>query len=239
MIRSLILSYYQINLSFASLLVSLVVTVLFIFSLQDKTNSQPKPRSVSSWVILAFRGVIAVNSLDINRYFISTDVTFFKDSSFFSSAARPPVPNVSSIPLVLPSPDFPSPPIEVATQPLQVYTRRPRPPLELLVEASSIPQSSLGPVLQPSDDLPIAIQKGTHILFIILSAFIGYLHPTLPLFLPCLLSLPLNALVRLSLFRAENGQWLRKWMLFTPMAHGSLSLFLLASIPLVVVGFIQ
>ena len=34
--------------------------VLFIFSLLDKTNSLPKPRSVSSWVILAFRGVIVV-----------------------------------------------------------------------------------------------------------------------------------------------------------------------------------
>ena len=45
---------------FASLLVSLVVSVLFIFSLLGKTNSQPKPRSLSSWVILAFRGVIAV-----------------------------------------------------------------------------------------------------------------------------------------------------------------------------------
>ena len=60
MIRSLILSYYLINLSFASLLVSLVVSVLFIFSLQGKINSQPKPQSVSSWVILAFRGVIAI-----------------------------------------------------------------------------------------------------------------------------------------------------------------------------------
>ena len=48
MIRSLILSYYLINLSFISLLVSFVVSVLFIFSLLGKTNSQPKPRSVSS-----------------------------------------------------------------------------------------------------------------------------------------------------------------------------------------------
>ena len=60
MIRSLILSYYLINLSFASLLVSLVVFVLFIFSLLSKKNSLPKSCSVSSWVILAFRGVIVV-----------------------------------------------------------------------------------------------------------------------------------------------------------------------------------
>ena len=60
MIRSLIMSYYLINLSFVSLFVSLVVSILFIFSLLGKTNSQPKPQSVSYWVILAFRGVIVV-----------------------------------------------------------------------------------------------------------------------------------------------------------------------------------
>ena len=96
-----------------------------------------------------------------NRYFISADVTFFKDSSFFSSAVRPSVPNVLSIPLVLPSPDFPSPPTEVVTRPLQVYTRRPRPPLGPRVDSSLMPQSSPAPVPQPSDDLPIAIRKGT------------------------------------------------------------------------------
>ena len=48
----------------------------------------------------------------------------------------------------------------------------------------------------------------THILFIIFLAFIVYLYPTLPLFPPCLLSLPLKALVRLSLIWAGN-----KWEL--------------------------
>ena len=47
------------------------------------------------------------------------------------------------------------------TRPLQVYTRCSRPPPGPLVEASSMPQSSLAPVSQPYDDLPIAIQKGT------------------------------------------------------------------------------
>ena len=60
MIRSPILSYYLINLSFASLLMPFVVSILFIFSLQGKTNSQSKPQSVSPWVILDFRGVIIV-----------------------------------------------------------------------------------------------------------------------------------------------------------------------------------
>ena len=78
-------------------------------------------------------------SSGIDRYFISVDVTFFEDSSFFSTAARPPVLDVLSIPLVLPSQDFPSPPTDVVTQPLQVYTRRPRPPPRPLVEASSMP----------------------------------------------------------------------------------------------------
>ena len=100
-------------------------------------------------------------SPDINRYFISVDVTFFEDSSFFSSTARPPVPDVLSIPFVLQSPDFPSPPTDAVTRPLQVYTRRPRPPLRPLIEASSIPQSSLAPVPQPSNDLPIAMRKST------------------------------------------------------------------------------
>ena len=98
---------------------------------------------------------------DTNRYFISTDVTFFKDSSFFSSAVRPSVPNVLSIPLALPSLDFPSPPTEVVTRLLQVYTRLPRPPPGPRVDSSLMPQSSSAPVPQPSDDLPIAIRKGT------------------------------------------------------------------------------
>ena len=76
-------------------------------------------------------------STNSNRYFIFVDVTFFEDSSF-SSATRPPISNVLSIPLVLPSPDFPSPPTDVVTRPLQVYTHRPRPPPGLLVEASSM-----------------------------------------------------------------------------------------------------
>ena len=95
-------------------------------------------------------------SPDINCYFISVDVTFFEDSSSFSSAARPSVSNVLS------SLDFPPPPTDVVTRPLQVYTRRPCPPTGPLVESSSMPQSFPAPVPQPSDDLPIAIRKGTY-----------------------------------------------------------------------------
>ena len=74
-------------------------------------------------------------SPDTNRNFISADVTFFEDSSF-SSAVRPSAPYVLSIPLVLSSLDFPSPPINVVTRPLQVYTRRPCPPTRPHVDSS-------------------------------------------------------------------------------------------------------
>ena len=74
-------------------------------------------------------------SSDINHCFISVDVTFFEDSSF-SSAVRHSALDVLSIPLVLPSPDFPSPPPNVVTRPLQVYTRRPRPPSRPRVNSS-------------------------------------------------------------------------------------------------------
>ena len=79
-------------------------------------------------------------SPDTNRYFISTDVTFFEDSPFFSCAVRPSVPDVLSIPLILPSPDFPSPPTDVMTRPLQVYTRHPRLPTGPRVDSSLMPQ---------------------------------------------------------------------------------------------------
>ena len=101
-------------------------------------------------------------SPDTNLYFIFADVTFFEDSSFFSSTARPSVPDVLSVPLVLPSPDFPFPPIDVVTRPLQVYIRRPRPPTGPHVDSFLMLQSSLASIPQPSDDPPIAIRKGTH-----------------------------------------------------------------------------
>ena len=207
MIISFILSYYLLNLSFTSLLMSLVVFVLFIFSLPGKTNSLPKPRSVFLGYSRLQRGYRCY-SPDTNRYFISADVTFFEDSSFFSSATHPSVLDVLSIPLVLPSPDFPSPLTDVMTRPLQVYTCRPRPPIGPRVDSSLMSQSSHAPVLQPSDNLSIAIPALllTHILFIIFLVFIVYLYPTLPLFPPIFYLYPLKALVRISLIRAGNSQ---------------------------------
>ena len=52
------------------------------------------------------------DSTDTNRYFISANVTFFEGSSFFSSEEHPHVSDISHVPLVLPSPDFPSPPTD-------------------------------------------------------------------------------------------------------------------------------
>ena len=122
---------------------------------QDRL-SLPKPRSVFLGYSRLQRGYRCY-SPDTNRYFISVDVTFFEDSSF-SSTVRPSAPNVLSIPLVLPSPDLPSPPPDVVTRPLQVYTRRPRPPTGPRVDSSLMPQSSPAPVPQQFDDLPIAIR---------------------------------------------------------------------------------
>ena len=85
-------------------------------------------------------------STDTNRYFISADVTFFGGSSFFSSEEHSHVSDVLHVPLVLLPPDFPSPPTDVVTRPLQVYTRRSCPLTRPLADSSSIPLSSSAPV---------------------------------------------------------------------------------------------
>ena len=71
--------FSQINPSSAFPLVSLVVSVMFIFLLLDKTSSQPKPQSLSSSVIPAFNEDIATTllihintlSLPISHFFIT------------------------------------------------------------------------------------------------------------------------------------------------------------------------
>ena len=54
-------------------------------------------------------------STDTNWYFISVDVTFFEGSSFLSSEEHPHVSDVLHVPLVLPPPNFPSPPTNDVT----------------------------------------------------------------------------------------------------------------------------
>ena len=96
-----------------------------------------------------------------NRYFIFANVTFFEDSSFFSTVERPHVSDVLHVPFVLPSQDFPSPPTAVVTRPLRVHTCCPHSPTRPLADSSSMPPSSPAPVPRSLDDLSIAIRKGT------------------------------------------------------------------------------
>ena len=100
-------------------------------------------------------------SIYTNWYIISVDVTFFEGSSFFSSEEHPHVSDILHVPLVLPLPNFPSPPTDAVIRPLQIYTRPHHLPTRPLADSSSMPPSSPAPVPQPPDDLPIAIWKGT------------------------------------------------------------------------------
>ncbi|RVW98461.1 Retrovirus-related Pol polyprotein from transposon TNT 1-94 [Vitis vinifera] len=99
-------------------------------------------------------------SLETHRYFISTDVTFFEDSPFFSTTSESlPVSEVLPIPIV-------SPPDAMPPRPLQVYHRRPRvvaplPFAEAPADSLHIPLASPAPALPSPNDLPIVVRKGT------------------------------------------------------------------------------
>ena len=211
MIRSLIPSYYLINLFYASLLVSLVVSILFRFSLLGKTNSQPKPQSVSPWVILTFKEVIVV----ILSILIATL------SLLMSPSLRiPPSSPLQRILLFRMSYLFPlSYHLPISLLHLQMSC------LDhfrfILVVLVLLQGLLLNHLLYRSHLLlrfynrrmiyllpfgKVSTLLLTHILFIIFSPFIIYLYPTLLLFPPCLMSLPLKALVRLSLIQAGNKQ---------------------------------
>ena len=99
-------------------------------------------------------------SLQTHRYFLSTDVTFFEDSPFFSSSESLPVTEVLLLPII-------SPPIfdDVSSRPLQIYHRRHRaivhlPSVEALTDSLPIPSASPTPALPLADNLPIALWKG-------------------------------------------------------------------------------
>ncbi|RVW47659.1 Retrovirus-related Pol polyprotein from transposon TNT 1-94 [Vitis vinifera] len=99
-------------------------------------------------------------SLETHRYFISADVTFFEDSPFFSTTSESlPVSEVLPILIV-------SPPDAMPPRPLQVYHRRPRvvaplPFPKAPADSLPIPSASPAPALPSSNDLPIAVRKGT------------------------------------------------------------------------------
>ena len=98
-------------------------------------------------------------SLETHRYFISTDVTFFEDSPFFSTTSESlPVSEVLPLPII-------SPPDAVPSRPLQVYHRRhrvvvPASLVEVPTDSLLIPSASPAPALPPTADIPIAIRKG-------------------------------------------------------------------------------
>ena len=95
-----------------------------------------------------------------HRYFLFADVTFFKDSPFFSSSESLPITNVLPLPII-------SPPIfeDVPSRPLQVYHLRhcsvvPLPSAEAPADSLPIPSTSPTPALPLDDNLPITLQKG-------------------------------------------------------------------------------
>nr|CAN62254.1 hypothetical protein VITISV_023170 [Vitis vinifera] len=97
-------------------------------------------------------------SSETHRYFLSPNVTFFEDSSFFSTSESLPVSEVLPLPII-------SPPDAVPSRPLQVYHRRHRvavPPslAEILADSLPIPSASPTPTLPIFADLPIALRKG-------------------------------------------------------------------------------
>ena len=98
-------------------------------------------------------------SPDTHRYFLSADVTFFENSSFFSSSESLPISKVLTLP-------YTSPPSDALSRPLQVYHRRHRavaPPLsstEVPDDSPLVQSISPTPTLSSIDHLPLALRKG-------------------------------------------------------------------------------
>ena len=95
-----------------------------------------------------------------HRYFLSADVTLFKDSPFFSSSESLLVTKVLPLPII-PLPIFD----DVPSRPLQVYHRChrsivPLPSAKALADSLPIPSASPTPTLPHADNLPIALRKG-------------------------------------------------------------------------------
>ena len=100
-------------------------------------------------------------SPNAHRYFVSTDVTFFENSSMFP-ITHPPSSNVISLPLIYHVPDISPVPPTTPPRPLQVYTRRPHADIGPSANSSPMEPFSTTSVLPPPADLPIAIRKGSH-----------------------------------------------------------------------------
>ena len=102
MIKSLIPFFFQTNLSSVFPLMSLVVFVLSKFLLIDKTSFQPKPRIVSSSVILGFNKVIAATLL-IHIDTLSLPMSFFLRTLLCSLSTTVPVLMSYFYPFFIPS----------------------------------------------------------------------------------------------------------------------------------------
>ncbi|RVW70938.1 putative mitochondrial protein [Vitis vinifera] len=101
----------------------------------SETNFLTKPQNASSWDILDFKRVYRCYSSETHRYFLSTDVTFFEDSPFFSTSESLPVSEVLPLPIISLLDAVPS-------RPLQVYHHRHRvavPPSLAEVPVDSLP----------------------------------------------------------------------------------------------------
>jgi len=151
----------------------------------------------------------------LNRYLVSPDVTFFEDMSFSpssSSSCQGENDNLFIYEITSPiSSSTPSSSVSLPSRPpiTQVYSRQPP---QQLSGTCSTPMTSSTINLGPSDDLPIAFQKGTRTfprLFHIISCprpHILFSHPSIP-------SLFLTLFMKLYLILVGVVEWLRRWLL--------------------------
>ena len=164
-------------------------------------------------------------SPDTHRYFVSADVTFCEHSSIFSS---PPPSNleVLSLPLIFPLPTYPLSPqlfhLDRYRFILVVHIPTPSLPMtHLLWRPPPRRRSCCQPLILSSPFRKVLVPLVIPILFILSCLIIVYPHHILLLFPLCLLFLFLTLYMRLSLIRAGNRQWLKKWLFCILLAHGT------------------
>lgn len=176
---------------------------------------------------------LSLFSLTLNWYLILVDVTFFEFDLFFAFTNTKLTPEFLDIPSVIVHIELHIAEITTAHHSLQVYNRRLRPPIEIIiplhtaddviVNSSSRPAPSL--TMDPSFDspLPIAIRKcinstrnpSPH--YVILSYHL-LSSSIMIVCLFCLLCQFLNLQKMFVLTQDGNKQWWTKWMSFKIVA---------------------
>ena len=208
MIRFLILFSFLINLFFVSLRVFSGALILSTYSHLAKINF---PLNLGYSRLQ--RGYQCYSS-DTHRYFVSADITFFEQSSIFSTPP-PSSPEVLSLPLIFPfwlyhlSPQL----LHLDRYRFILIARVPTPGLQmthLLWRPPPRRRSCLLPLILPSLFGKVLVPLVIPILFIIFCLIIVYLRHILLLFPTCLLFLFLTLSMRPSLIRTGNVQWLKK-----------------------------